>query len=564
MRVTTYRMTSLTLRAKALFSASLAAVLTLVLMSAAGAAPAVVDDAPLFADLGTHRAEITSASAVAQRYFNQGLILSYGFNHAEAVRSFRAAQHADPSCAMCFWGEAYALGPNINKPMDRADVAAAHAAAAHALALADNVSERERAYIQAMGKRYVAAPGADRRSLDRAFADAMAEVVDGAPNDLDAATIYAEALMNLMPWAYYAEDGSAKPMTDTVIAMLESVLARNPQHPGAMHYYIHAVEASSRPQRAEAAADRLGREVPGIGHLVHMPSHIYLRTGRYHDATLANERASLADESYISQCHAQGFYPALYYPHNVHFLWYSASLEGRSEVAVSAARKLAEKVPRDLIASMPMLEQFLAVPLFGLIRFARWDEVLAEVQPPAGYHFATAMWHAARGIAYGAKGMPLEAQRARSAFADIAATFGADAYAEFGYPANSLLRIAGHVLDASVAGSEGNNDRLIAALQSAVTLEDRLPYMEPPYWFFPNRHLLGAALLKLGRAAEAEAVYRRDLEKLPANGWSLLGLSTSLAAQGKSAAANAVHALYEKAWQRADITRSSDGGPRYF
>ena len=359
MRIITCRIKSLAPRAMALFSASLAGVLTLVLVSAAGAAPAV-GGAPLFADLGTYRAEITSASAAAQRYFNQGLIPELRFltTPKPCDRSARA-QHADPSCAMCFWGEAYALGPNINKPMDETDVAAAYAAAAQALARADNVSARERAYIQAIGKRYVAAPVADRRSLDRAFADAMAEVVHGAPNDLDAATIYAEALMNLMPWAYYAEDGSPKPMTETVITMLESVLARNPQHPGAIHFYIHAVEASSRPQRAEAAADRLGREVPGIGHLVHMPSHIYLRTGRYHDATLANERASAGRRIvYQSNVARRAFIRRSTTRTTFIFYGTARASRGRSEVAVDAARKLAEKVPRDLIASMPMLEQF--------------------------------------------------------------------------------------------------------------------------------------------------------------------------------------------------------------
>jgi len=515
--------------------------------------------APLFDDLGTHHVPVTTTVSQAQRYFDQGVILAYGFNHAEAVRSFREAQRLDPTCAMCFWGEALALGPNINKPMDPADAPQAVAAVKQAERLAGPTTPREQALIAALGRRYVDPAPADRSALDRAYADALAAVVADHPDDLDAATFYAEALMDLMPWAYYTETGEAKPQTEQVTSILEGILARNPDHPGAIHLYIHAVEASATPERAVAGADRLGDLVPGSGHLVHMPSHIYLRVGRYHDATRANERASKADESYINQCRVQGFYPALYYPHNIHFIWYTASLEGRSAVAIEAARKLADNVPVDLIADIPLIEQFLVVPLFGHIRFARWDDVLAEVQPRAEHRFATGMWHAARGIAYSAKGLQDEAEAERAAFVAAAAAYGPDAYEKYGYPADVLQRIAGQLLDAGIAGNNGDDAALITALEQAVALEDGLPYMEPPYWFFPNRPLLGAALLARGRAVEAEAVFRRDLEKVPHNGWSLDGLAASLAAQGRAAEASAVRAQFDVAWQRADVTLGKTG-----
>lgn len=519
--------------------------------------------APLFDDIGSHHAEISTQVETAQQYFDQGLTLTYGFNHAEAVRSFKAAQSADPTCAMCYWGEAFALGPNINKPMDDADVPQAYAAAQKALSLAGNASPREQAYINALVARYARQPVSDRRPLDQAFADAMAEVAKAYPDDLDAASLTAEAMMDLMPWDYYTSDGVAKPLTNTVTALLESILAKNPDHPGAIHLYIHAVEASDTPERAEAGADRLGELVPGVGHLVHMPSHIYLRVGRYHDATLVNQRAAEADESYINQCRAQGFYPALYYPHNLHFLWYTASLEGRSEIAIPAGRKLADNVPQDLIAGIPLLEQFLAVPMYGLVRFGRWDEVLAEPKPRAKHAFATAMWHATRGMAQAHKGHRHAAAMSRKAFQDAAAVYGPGSAATQGYPADLLLRIAGHVLNSAIAAELGNDQEIIDELEAAVAIEDQLPYMEPPYWFFPNRHLLGSALLKLGRASEAEAVYRADLKHVPDNGWSLHGLAASLKAQGKHDEAGKVREQLAVAWERADIVVGANG-VRYF
>lgn len=522
----------------------------------AAAEPRVANDgrtAPLFDDLGDHHHAITTQSATAQRYFDQGLVLAYGFNHAEAVRSFREAQRLDPSCAMCFWGEAYALGPNINKPMDDADVPAAYAAARRALALSDNATPAERRYIEAVVHRYAPAPVADRTPLDAAYAAVMSAVTREFPEDDDAAALYAEALMNTMPWDYYDADGSPKAATVTVTNTLERVLERSPDHPGAIHFYIHTVEASRSPERAEAPADRLATLVPGSGHLVHMPSHIYLRVGRYHDATLVNERAAAADESYINQCRAQGFYPALYYPHNVHFLWYTASLEGRSEMALRTARKLAENVPVDLIDGIPLIEQFLAVPMWSKVQFARWDDVLAEPKPRAGHAFATSMWHATRGVALASLGRVGEARAARTALVEASRPFGPDAYETFGYPADRLVAIATAVLDAALAAARGRPAARIASLEAAVAIEDALPYMEPPYWFFPVRPLLGNALLDAGRPAEAEAVYRADLAKVPDNGWSLHGLADSLDRQGAHEAAVAARAAAAEAWARADV-----------
>ena len=495
--------------------------------------------APLFDDLGTHHMPITTAAPLAQRYYDQGLILAYGFNHAEAARSFREAQRLDPNCAMCFYGEALVLGPNINKPMDPADAAQAVAAVNQAQALAGGASPREQALIAALATRYADPAPADRTTLDQAYADAMATVVARYPDDLDAATFYAESLMDLMPWSYYTEDGAEKPLTKRVVALLEGILARNPDHPGAIHFYIHAVEASQAPGRAEGPADRLGKLVPGSGHLVHMPSHIYLRIGRYHDATVANELASKADESYINQCRVQGFYPALYYPHNIHFM--CTRRVSRTQCHGTGSRTQARRQRAGgLDCRYPAHRAVLAVPLFGYIRFARWDDVLAERQPREDHRFATAMWHAARGVAFAAKGDHVAAASARDAYREAAQAYGPDAYEKYGYPADKLLAIAGHLLEAAVAGAAGDDAVLVSAFEQAIVIEDALPYMEPPYWFFPTRQLLGHALLARDRAVDAEAVFRRDLELAPNNGWSLGGLAASLAAQGRGDEATAV------------------------
>lgn len=436
--------------------------------------------APLFDDLGTHHHAISTDVPLAQRYFDQGLILAYGFNHAEALRSFEAAAKLDPNCAMCFWGQAFVRGPNINKPMDDADVAAAYAAAQKALALSATVSAREQAYIEALAQRYAPAPVADRSALDRAYAEAMRGVVKRHGEDLDARALFAEAQMDLMPWDYWTKDLEPKPATSEVIATLEGILKEDPAHVGAIHFYIHIVEASTTPERAEPYADRLRNLVPGAGHLVHMPSHIYIRVGRYHDASVANELAASADESYIAQCNAQGFYPALYYPHNIHFLWFSSAMEGRSAVSIEAARKLARNIPIEQIPQLPFLEFFLPMPLFGLVQFGKWDEILAEPAPPGELIYWTAIWHYARGLAYLAQGDFAAAKGEGAALTTISKSDDLEAMEVPLLMGKSLIFIATDILNGELAGAERLYSEQINALKMAVERQDALPYMEPP------------------------------------------------------------------------------------
>ena len=510
-------------------------------------------NAPLYNNLGSQSHPITTSSPQVQRYFDQGLIFTFGFNHAEAERSFREATKLDSSCAICYWGIALALGSNINAPMSDDSVPQAYEAIQKALQLADRASESEQAYIQALSKRYSPEPVADRQPLDLAYANAMREVSQRYPDDLDAATLFAESLMDLMPWNYWTEEGQPKPGTSEVIATLESVLERNPNHPGAIHYYIHAVEASSNPERAEAAADRLRNLVPGAGHLVHMPAHIYLRIGRYHDASVANESAIASDESYLDQSQAQGLYPSLYYPHNIHFLWKAASMEGRSGVAIDAARKLVAKVSPEQVRQFPLTEIFPPTPLFALVRFGKWDEVLSEPQPPEDFHYTRAMWHYARGMALTAKGRLEEAVNEKVSLRSFLNSEKIAALETVEVPAVRLIQIADHVLAGKIAEQRGQNDEAIAQFKAAVEIQDGLPYMEPPYWYYPVRQEVGAVLLKLDRPGEAEAVYREDLRQHPRNGWSLFGLAQSLHSQGKAGEAAEVQKQFEEAWSQADV-----------
>jgi tetratricopeptide (TPR) repeat protein len=515
--------------------------------------------APLFDGMGDHQHPITTAHPGAQRYFDQGLVIDFAFNHAESARSFRAAQRLDPSCAMCFWGEALALGPNINvtsngkaimMPEDRI---AAHAAISKAVALRDRATERERDYIDAMAARYNGDPETDRAPLDRAYANAMRELHRKYPGDDDAAALFAESLMNLMPWDYWLDGDRPKPETQEVIDALETVLARSPNHPLAIHLYIHAVEASSRPQRAEKPADRLATLVPGAGHLVHMPAHIYWRVGRYHDASEANVRAAAVDEAYIAQCNAQGFYPALYYPHNIHFLWAASSMEGRSAVAIEAARKVAANVRLDMIEQFPTVEFFHTIPLLALTQFARWDELLAEPQPPDELDYSNAIWHYARGTALAAQG---DIDAARDEHRQLQARTGTEQILFLDtrdYPATTLIQIADHLLQGDIALAEARPGDAVPHFEAAVKLQDALPYTEPPFWYYPTRQSLGKALLAAGKPARAELVYRRDLEIYPRNGWSMYGLLASLEAQGKKDKAKKVRQRFEQIWALADV-----------
>jgi len=517
-----------------------------------GAAPA-----PMFKDLGSHHHPITTKSELAQKYFDQGLILAYAFNHAEAERSFREAARLDPDCAMCYWGAAFVLGPNINSKMDPAQVGEAYKLTQKALELAPKATEKERAYIEALSKRYAAEPPADRKPLDLAFADAMRDVVRRFPDDLDAATIFAESVADTSPWRYWKKDGSPEPWTPEILTTLESVLARNPDHPGAIHIYIHAVEASPDPGRAERYADRLPSLVPGAGHLVHMPAHIYMRVGRYHDATLANQRAMKADESYLAQCHAQGAYPLAYVPHNAHFLWASAAMEGASAEAIRAARETVVKTDHSLMreSGLETLQHYTVTPLFALVRFGRWDDILKEPAPPADLIYPQGVWRYARGRAFTAKGQLDNARAELKALEEAAANKTIEKITIWDLnSAQSVLNIAVEVLAGELALASGKVEEGIRRLQRGAALEDELIYNEPPDWFYPVRHSLGAALLQAGRAAAAERVYREDLARFPENGWSLIGLAKALEAQRKNKEAQEVMARFKTAWQWADVT----------
>lgn len=515
--------------------------------------------APLFEGMGDYHRPITTASEGAQRYFDQGMVLAFGFNHAEAVRSFRAAQKLDPTCAMCFWGEAMALGPNINVTakgkavMSPETRVAAKAAIDRALELRSAASVKERALIEAMAARYDGDAETPREPLDQAYADAMGDYVAAYPADDDAAAMYAESLMNLMPWDYWSDPTTPKEDTKKVIASLDRIIARSPEHPLALHLYIHALEASENPGAAEEAADRLSTLVPGSGHLVHMPAHIYWRVGRYDDAAIANVRAAAVDEAYIAACNAQGFYPAAYYPHNIHFLWAASSMSGQSAMALGAAKRLADNVRMEQIEQFPTVEFFKTIPVLTMVQFAKHEDILAMDAPPTPRDYSRAIWHYARGIALAQTGRADEANAELAALASLKDTVEIRFLDQADYPAGTLLNIAHRLLKGEIAMVGGDHDSAIAAFAGAVELQDTLPYMEPPFWYYPTRQSLGAALLAAGRAGEAEAVYRKDLEDYPRNGWSLAGLVDALEAQGKADEAQAARGDFEIVWARADV-----------
>jgi tetratricopeptide (TPR) repeat protein len=508
--------------------------------------------APLLNGLGSHTLPVTTRSPRAQLFVNQGLNLTFAFNHAEAGRAFREAVRLDPACAMCYWGQALVLGPNINAPMAPETEADAHRLAQQAMALSGKATPREQAYIKALTMRYTGNPD-DRAAADRAYADAMREIALRFPNDLDAAVLWAEAKMNLRPWDYWMPDGTPHAGTRDIVAMLESVMARNPDHPQALHLYIHVLESTATPEKAEPAADRLAHLMPGAGHMIHMPAHIYQRVGRYADAAAANVRAIAADERYIAQCRAQGLYPMGYYPHNIHFLWFAASAQGRGAVAIDAARQVASKIPDAALAEMPMLGAFRAVPYYALTRFGKWDAMLAEPAPPATDRFLTGIWHYGRGVALIAKGNLDGAEAELQQVRAIAADPRLD-YAMFSpNTAAAIFAIAPAVLGGELAAARGDYGTAIDSLAQAVRLEDSLIYTEPNEWHYPARLALGAVLLDADRAREAEAVYWEDLRANPHNGWALHGLHGALLAQGKREQAAIIDNRFKMAWADADV-----------
>lgn len=508
--------------------------------------------APLLKDLGDLHHAITTESELAQRYFNQGMVLMYNFNHAEAIRSFKAAAEVDPDCAMAWWGVAYAEGPNINAPMMPDANPRAWDALQKAVALKPNASERERAYIDALTVRYAEEAPEDRSGLDAAFVDAMREVADRYPDDLDAQVIFCEAAMNTMPWNYWTPDTAPKELTAEMLEKLHAVMRRDPDHPGANHFYIHAVEAGPTPEQGIPAADRLGSIAPAAGHLVHMPSHIYIRVGQYEDAVKANERASKADERYIKQCKAQGLYPAGYYPHNVHFLWYANSLLGDSKESIKAARKVAEYA-LDLRCGAVEGPRLRYLHVLALTQFGKWDQVLRESMPTDEYPFDQGMFHYARCIALlNQKDLP-GARREYAAFRKVNTPEALEAVTSDFFPADKVVEVADRILQGKIALFEGRETEALTWLAKAVESEDEIAYMEPPFWYYSARWSLGAAQLQTGHHADAEATFRRDLEWLPRNGWALNGLAAALRNQGKTAAADSVYAEFEKAWDEADV-----------
>ena len=529
-------------------------------MPSAGRAADPAAAAPLAAlltNLGTLHHAVTTSSPQAQTFFDQGLRLVYGFNHAEAVRSFREAQRLDPACAMCYWGEAYALGPNVNDPITPDREKEAHAVLQKAKALAAGATDAERGMIDALGPRYSDAPTSERAPRDAAFTAAMKALAVRFPHDPEINTMYAAAAMEARPWKYWKEADVPEPEIAGALATLERMLREYPDHPGAHHFYIHLVEATSTPERGVPSAEKLESLMPGAGHLVHMPAHIYMRVGRYADASESNVRAIAADEDYLAQCQAQGLYPVAYYPHNVHFLWAAATMEGRSAVAIDAARKVAAKLNHNLLHDAVSLQDFQSVPYYALVRFGRWEEMLTEGQPPKNLAFTTAMWHYGRGTAFAARGQyerarqELEALRVQRSSPQLT---GAELA---GTPLPAIADLAAKILEGELAARERNVDAAIASLTAAVAMQDAQRYNEPPTWHYPVRQSLGAVLLAAGRPADAEAVYREDLRRNPENGWSLFGLARSLEGQQKEGAAEEVWRRFRRAWGRADVTITS-------
>jgi tetratricopeptide (TPR) repeat protein len=518
---------------------------------------AAAQTAKLYDNLGDFHRAVSTQNAEAQRYFDQGLKLTWAFNHEEAQRSFEAAAARDPSCAACYWGAALVLGPNYNQPAgaDRSKKATALLAKAKA---APNASPVERALIAALSKRYAdPPPAADdtkaQSALDEAYANAMRDVAHQYPNDDDVQVLFAESMMDLRPWRLWEADGKPAPGTEEVVATLEKVMARTPSHPGANHYYIHCVEASPHPEKALAAADRVGAMMPGAGHLVHMPSHIYQRVGRYNDSAEANRKAIVADKKYTGTIGDPGYY-AMYVAHNFQFLWAAALMAGRGDESVNAARDMLKLVPAEMWKQMPEVSFSIADPALALVRFGRWDEVLKEAAPPAELPMPTILHHYARGRALAALGKLDDADAEVAAMQKSVAALPKTAVAGF-TPGDAYAEVAIDLVRGDVACRRGKIADGVALLKRAVSGADAFPYAEPPDWYYPPRQTLAAWLLRAKKPGEAQKVLEEDLKKNPDNGWALTGLREALRAQKKPTAA--VDARLKKAWSDADTKVAS-------
>ena len=516
---------------------------------------------PLFEGLGSYSRKITTDSAQAQRYFNQGLAFYHGFNQGAAIRSFQEAARLDPKCAMAHWGIALACGPHINFPLVPPPAAElAWKELALAQQNADHASPVERDLIEALGHRYANPQPEDRAPLDQAYADAMRKVWQRYPNDPDAGAFFAEAMMDLRPWDQWTPEGQPNPGTEEILATLDAVLKLDPKHPFANHLYIHAVEASPHPERAEASAERLRTLQPGLAHNVHMPSHIDIRCGRWPEAIATNLNAVEADRRYRQIAGTpKGLFP-LYAAHNRHMLAYAAMMTGQRALALKHIRAMVAEFPPDFLKANAMLaEGYVAMPLEVLVRFGRWDEILAEPDHSAEYMpFTRAFHHAARAIAYAAKGNAADARKAQGVYLERAKLVPKDDFIWGNNSCEAILGVVTPMVEGEILVAEGKIDDGIARLRAAIAAEDALKYDEPPGWLIPVRHSLGATLMRNGRSAEAEQVYREDLARIPDNGWSLYGLTESLRAQKKNAdEAKATRAKFQKIWVKADTKITS-------
>jgi tetratricopeptide (TPR) repeat protein len=507
-------------------------------------------------NLGSHTFPVSTRNKLAQQYIDQGLNLAYGFNHAEARRSFQEAARLDPALAVAYWGQALVLGPNINAPMDPRDEAPALELIQKAVASKAAASVREQALINALEKRYTG-KHEQRVANDKAYADAMREVHQLFSDDDDIATLYVESMMNIHPWDYWMRDGYSQKGTTEIVELTEKVIRRNPQHPGALHMYIHLVEPTGTPERAEKASDTLLTLMPAAGHMIHMPSHIYLRVGRYADAMKSNQLAIAADESYIAQSRAQGIYPMVYYPHNIHFLSFAATIDGQSRVAFESAREAASRIDDVMLKDFPLTALFRMQPYWTLARFGRWQEILAEPAPPPTNAFLKGSWHYVRGLAFVATEQLQQAGQELETLREIMHDPSLDGPLLSKNTPRTILRVAPEVLAGEIAAARGQFNQAIAHLERAVRLEDALVYTEPLEFHFPPRLALGAILLESGRPDEAETVYWDNLRKNRNNGWALYGLMQALRAQKKDDQVVLIEARFKKAWARADVELSA-------
>lgn len=512
--------------------------------------------APVFENLGALDFEITTKSKEARKYFLQGIKLANGFNHMEAARSLLWATKVDPECAMCHWGLAYVLGPNYNAGMSPEVVELAYASVKTAKNFLNKVSPKEKLLIKAMSKRYPPKVIEDRSAYDKAYMEGLRVAHKAYPNDDNIAALLAEAIMDIHPWDLWKKNGEPQPWTPEILGLLESVLERNPRHIATIHLYIHATEASQNPNRALKYARHLPNLAPGAGHLVHMPSHTYIRTGHYHEGTVVNQKAVTVDSTYVSACHAAGAYPLAYYPHNIHFIAACAALEGRAETAIEASYRIASRIDTSLMMTpgLGALQHYWIIPYYTLVKFAKWDEILSLSQPGDAYSYPMAIYHYAQGMAYVNKNEMAKAVTELQKIETIEATGAANDVMIWDInAANALIKIAIRVLGGEIAKANQHYTKAEQLLREAIELEDGLNYQEPPDWFFSVRHQLGALLLQIGKYAEAEAVYRKDLELFPETGWALNGLLQSLVKQNKMKAAADIERRFENAWQYADV-----------